>query len=130
MAADLDAQRGDLAQAAKGVGRQARAGQCSVRVRVVQPHINARGAGYAVTRHAKVRQGFDHGLFNPVDIFLDVIARALQIDQRISHHLAWAVVGHLPAPVALHHGNVAGVEQMVSLAGQALGKDRRVLANP
>ncbi len=49
--------------------------------------------------------------------------RALQVDQRVGHHLAGAVVGDLAAAVGLHDRDVAGAEQVVRLAGEALRED-------
>ena len=62
--------------------------------------------------------------------FLDVIAGATQVDERISHHLPRPVVGDLAAAVGLHHRDVARVEQVVLPAGQALGENRIMLTNP
>ena len=80
--------------------------------------------------HAKMHQRVEHGFLDAIDIFLDEVARALEVDQRINHHLTGAVKRHLAAPVGLHDGNLAGVEQVVGFASNALGIDRSVLANP
>src|SRR5262249_31565592 len=92
--------------------------------------INAGSATYAVPGHAEVREGADYRFLDAVDVFLDVVTGAAQVDQRIGHHLAGAVVGHLPAAIRLHDRGFAGVEYMVSLAGQTLRVDRRVFADP
>src|SRR5215207_11750742 len=44
----------------------------------------------------------------------DAETGAAQIDERIDDELARAVVRHLPSPVDLHDGNVAGSEQMLA----------------
>ena len=81
--------------------------QASVRGRLIQAHINARRAAHAVAREPESAQGADHAFFQPVHIFLDEITPRPQIQQRIRHHLPRPVVGHLPTPVGLHHGDVS-----------------------
>ena len=57
-----------------------------------------------------------------VDVFLDEVTSALQVDERVAHYLAGAVVGDLPAPVGLHYWDVAGQEYVLGLARQSLGE--------
>jgi hypothetical protein len=78
----------------------------------------------------KVVQRADHRIFQPVHIFLDEVAQALQIQQRIGHHLTGAVVGHLAAAVGGHHRNIAGVQHMVGLPARPWVKVAGVLADP
>ena len=120
MPADLDAKRGDFAEAAKRVVRLRWPAQGSVRKRIVPPHVDARRAGHAMTCHAKVRQRANNGFFQPVDVLLDVVASAFQVHQRIGHDLAGAVVGDLAAAVGRHHRDVARREQVPGLTRQAL----------
>ena len=75
-------------------------------------------------------QRAQHGLLDPVDVLLDEVAGALEVQQRVGDHLARAVVGDLSAAVGRHHGNIAGREHMLRLAGQAQREHRRVLAQP
>ena len=77
-----------------------------------------------------MQQRADHGFLDAVDVFLDEVARALQVQQRVGHHLPGAVVRHLPAAVGRHHGDVAGVENVLWPTCQALRVHRRVLAHP
>jgi len=130
VAVHLDAERADLAQAAERVAAGCRAGQRRVRERIVEPHIDAGRAGDPMSGHVPVRERADHRFFEPVGIFLDVVARALQVGQRIGHELARAVVGHLAAAVGLHHRNIARGQHMLGLAGQSLCEHRRVFAQP
>ena len=53
-----------------------------------------------------------------------------QVDQRIGHDLAGAVVGDLPAAVGADDRNVAGHQHVLGLAGLAQGEDRIVLEQP
>ena len=79
---------------------------------------------------AKVLQSLKQRLLQAVHIFFDEDAQTLQVDERVGHHLAWAVVGHLPAPIGLQHRNALRRDHMLGLACQALGVDRGVLAQP
>ncbi len=138
VARDLDAERGDLAQAGKiGAGHGCRRigllralGQQGVAARIVQPHVDARRAGHPVARDAEMRERADRGLFHAVDVFLHVVAGAPQIDERIGHHLPGAVEGDLPAAVGGDHGDVARGQQVVRAAREALGEMGCVLAHP
>ena len=111
VAADLDAQRGDLAQAAEVGLRRGRAGhvlprplrQHGVAEWIIEPHVDARRAADAVAGDAEARQRAQHGFFQPVHVFLDEDAAPPQVDQRVRHHLVGAVVGDLPAAVGGHH---------------------------
>ena len=78
------------------------------------------GAGNPVACDAEVRQRADHGLFDAVDVFLDEIARALQVDQRVGHHLTGAVEGDLPPRLVAMTG-ISPVQHMVAFACYALG---------
>ncbi|MCY1366846.1 hypothetical protein D9M69_537540 [compost metagenome] len=138
VAADLDAQRSDLAQAGE-IGIDSGLAfppflwtlwQQRMAARVVQPHVNAGRTGHAVAGHAEVVQCADHRLFDAVDVFLDEVTGALQIDQRVGHYLARAVVSHLTTAVGFHHRDVARREQVVVAARDALGEHGRVLADP
>ena len=53
-----------------------------------------------------------------------------QVDQRIGHELAGAVVGDLAAAIGAHHRDVAGRQHVLGLAGLAEGEDRIVLDQP
>ena len=58
------------------------------------------------------------------------MASAPQVQQRVGHHLAGAVVGDLAAAVGAHHGDVAGAEHVFVAPGHALREHRRVLDQP
>ena len=94
--------------------------QHGVAARVIQAHINAGRTRHTVAGDAKVLQRADHCIFQPVHIFLDEVAHALQIQQRIGHDLAGAVIRHLPTAIGCHHGNIAWVQQMIAFASQSL----------
>ncbi|MPM65450.1 hypothetical protein SDC9_112346 [bioreactor metagenome] len=133
---DLDAQCRDFAEAGEvlrvvlGNTLLRALGEHGVAARVIEPYIHARGMCHTVAGDAEMRQGADHGFFQAVDVFLDEIARAAQVDQRIGHDLARAMEGDLAAAVALHHGNGAGREQVIGLACNALREHGVVLAQP
>ena len=97
---------------------------------IFQPHINPRRPSHPVPGYPKVQQRADQRLLNPVHILLDEVARPLEVDQRIAHHLPRPVEGHLPTAVGLHHRDVAGHEDVLRLARQPLRENRRMLTNP
>jgi len=98
--------------------------------RVGQPHVDAGCTGHTVAGDLVRLQHLQHRALQPVDIFLDVDAQAPQVDQRVGHHLARAVVGDLTTAVGGHHRDATSVQQVLRLAGQALGVDRVVLNQP
>ncbi|ODS91985.1 MAG: hypothetical protein ABS45_09410 [Comamonas sp. SCN 65-56] len=122
MAADLDAERSDLAdigeirsgsRAADGsVPRPLR--EHGVAAWITQAHVNARRPGNAMTGDAVIAQGANHGFLKLMNVFLDTIppASAAQIDQRVSHHLTGAVVSHLPPAVGSYNGNAVGLQDV------------------
>src|SRR5690606_20950321 len=75
-------------------------------------------------------QGVDHRLFDPAHILAYAQLQPAQVQQRVGDDLAGAVVGHLPAPVDLHHGNVARCQHVLGFAGLAEGEHRIVLHQP
>ncbi|MNV79112.1 hypothetical protein D3C71_1726460 [compost metagenome] len=97
---------------------------------VIQPDVDARRTAHAVACHSKVRQCADHRLFHAVDVLLDEVARALQVDQRVGHHLARAVIGDLSPPVGGDHGDRPRVQHVIALACDPLCVEWVVLAQP
>jgi len=75
-----------------------------------------------------MRERAQHSLFETVYVFLDVVARALQVDERIGHHLPRAVEGHLPAAVGRDHGDVPWRQNVLVFARQPLRIHRFMLA--
>ena len=65
-------------------------------------------------------QRADHGFFHAVDVFLDVVARALQVDERVGHHLPRPVEGDLPAAIGGDHRNFTRVQDVIFFACQPL----------
>ena len=76
------------------------------------------------------RRERDHRILERDDELAHADAAAAQVDQRIDDELPRAVVGHLPAAVDADHRDVAGREQVLGPAVQALREDRRVLEEP
>ena len=135
VAADFHAQCRDFGQSGEIWGRVLLAWRgCNRADRVVErgiwAHIHPRRTRHTVARDTKMRQRFQNGRFQAKDMFFDEITSAFEIDQGVSHHLAGPVVGDLPPSVAGNHRNVGVLQQMLGLAGQALGKHGRVLAQP
>ena len=111
MAAHLDAERGNLSKASKvrvfaAVFLRALC-QHGVAVWVIKAHINARRARNAMACHAKVVECANDRFFDAVHIFFDVVARTLEVNQRLSHHLARAVERDLPTTIGSYNGNIA-----------------------
>ncbi len=55
---------------------------------------------------------------------------AAEVEQRIDHELARAVIGHLSAAIDLHHRDVAGREHVLGTRVHAEREDRRMLEEP
>ena len=104
--------------------------QHGVATGIIQAHVDARRAVHTVAGHVIVRQGADQGLLQPVHIFLYVVAGALQIQQRIGHHLSRAMVRDLPAAVGGHDRDVTWGKNMIVFSGKALRINRGMLTNP
>ena len=83
-----------------------------------------------MSRDAKVHQRADDGFFNAEHILFDVIACALEVDQRVGHDLARAVKGNLSPTVRCHYSNATRRQEVICLPGQSLCEYGRVLANP
>ena len=105
MPTDFDTERGDFGQT-REVRQASRLAVLRARrqprmvKRCIRAHINTGRTRDPVAGDADMRQGFQHRVFNPVNIFFDKVTGAFQVDQRISHHLARPVKRDLPAPVA------------------------------
>ncbi len=142
VAADLDAQRGDLAQPGElGVGRRARrrcrpiAAAVAAPARhgprgVIQSDIDPGGALHAVAGDAEMPQCADRGLFESVHVLLDKVPGALEIEQRVGHDLPRAMVGDLSTPVGGDDRDGAGVKHMLRPPCKSLRENRRVFADP
>ena len=138
MAADLDAQRSDLADigeirngssAADGAVLRALR-QHGVAGWIAQAHVNAWRPRNAVAGDAVLSQGADHCLLKLMNVFLDAItpASASQINQRISHRLTRAVVGDLAPAVRLYNRNAVGIKNMRRTPRNTLRINRFMLA--
>ena len=127
----LETQGGNFAQARKGllwcVGRFQRGWAAGSGV---QAHVNTRRARHAMAGEAVAGQHGQHGFFDAPDQFLDEIARAAQIDERIGHHLPRSVVGDLAAAVGGDDGDAVSLQHMLRFAGLPLRVHGRVLAQP
>ena len=65
---------------------------------------------------APLRHRRDDGALDALDQRAHAEPGAIEVEQRIHHELARAVVGHLPAAIDLHDRDVAGAEQVLGLA--------------
>src|SRR5690606_27515169 len=70
--------------------------------------VDAWRAVAAPGRDAPAGQGVDDRLLDAADVVAHAQLQPAQVDQRIGHQLAGAVVGHLAAAVHLQHRDVAG----------------------
>ena len=107
-AAHADAERGDLGAVDVDAGRA----------------VAARGVD------VPVGQGVDHRLLDPAHVLAHADLQPPQVEQRIGHDLAGAVVGHLAAAVDVDHRDVARHQHVLGLAGLAEGEHRIVLDQP
>ncbi|MNY21913.1 hypothetical protein D3C86_1554920 [compost metagenome] len=69
-------------------------------------------------------------MLHPADQIAHAKPELAHVQQQISHQLAGAVVGHLTTTVDLHHRNIPGKQQVLGLAGLALGEHRGMLNQP
>jgi len=64
-------------------------------------------------------QEVDHRLLDAPHQLAHLKIAAAQVEQQISHHLAGAVIGNLPAAVNLHDRDTDVIEQVLRLARKA-----------
>lgn len=136
--ADFDAQGGNFRHIGEirlrcWTARRAMHGalrQQSMAAGIAQPDIDSWRATHAVASDAVVGEGADDRFLHAENVFLDVIADALQIDQRVDDHLSRAVKSDLPAPVGPDHGYGSPIQNVPIIASHPLCKHRFVLANP
>src|SRR5690606_29508311 len=107
-AADPDAERGDLGAI----------------------DVDAGGAVLAGALDVPFGQGVDHRLLDPAHVVAHADLQAAQVEQRVGHDLAGAVVGDLAAAVDVQHRNVARGQHVLGAAGLAEGEHRFVLDQP
>ncbi len=93
-------------------------------------HVNPRRVGSGVGGHAMGGQQFDHRTLQRRHQRPHSQPQPAHIEQTIHHHLPRTVVSHLTAAIDLDHWNSARRQQMLGLAGHALGKHRRMLDPP
>ncbi|MNE57963.1 hypothetical protein D3C80_1529640 [compost metagenome] len=108
---------------------QAQGGELGLDAEIVL-HVDAGGIGLGIGLDVASGQGVDDGGFQAGHQLSHRELAAAHVHQHIEHQLAGAVIGHLAAAIALHHGDVTGGEQMLGLAGLALGVDGIVLHHP
>src|SRR5690606_23501520 len=93
-------------------------------------HVDARGALAALAADAPAGQGVDDRLLDPAHVLAHAEAQAAQVQERVGHQLAGAVVGDLAAAIHLEHRDVAGRQQVLQPTGLAEGEDGVVLDQP
>jgi hypothetical protein len=74
---------------------------------VIKAHIDAWRARNAMARHVEVVECANDCFFDAVHIFFDVVARTLEVNQRIGHHLARAMKRDLATTIGGYNGNIA-----------------------
>ena len=97
---------------------------------LARPDVHAGRVAPAERLDAPLRQRADDRALDALDQRPHAEPRALEVEQRVDHQLARTVVGHLPAAVDLHDGDVAGAEQVLGLRVHAEREHRRVLEEP
>src|SRR3546814_10149512 len=85
---------------------------------------------YTTLFRAPFGQRVDHRVLDPAHVVAHADLQAPQVEQRIDHDLAGAVVGHLATTVDVQHRDVAGHQHVLGLAGLAEGEHRVVLDHP
>ena len=93
-------------------------------------HVHARCVRLRARVDAVAGGEVDHTLFEGSDEVANAEIQPFQIDQRIHHEHAGAVVGDLPATVDLHDRYVARFEQVLAVCVQAQREHRRVFGEP
>jgi hypothetical protein len=75
-------------------------------------------------------QQIDHRLLQRRDQRPHAKTQSSHVQQAVKDDLARTVIGHLTAAIHLNDGNFTRRPQVFRFAGQALGKDRRMLDPP
>ena len=76
------------------------------------------------------RQQLDHRLLQSCHQSPHTEPQPSHIQQTVNHDLPRTVIGDLSAAIDFDDWNIAGAEQMLRLAGQSLGKHRRMFNLP
>src|SRR5690554_1613393 len=76
---------------------------------------------------AVARRDLDHRLLEARDVFTNVAAIGVEIDDGVADKLPRAMIGHIAAPPGLNHIDGADVQEMMRFRGAAKGEDRRML---
>ena len=92
--------------------------------------VNAGRPGARLRFDTVMLEQRDDRLLDAADQALDADTEPQDVEQTVNHQLAGTVVGDLPAAIDLHHGYVAGRQQVLLAAVQTLGKNRLVLGEP
>src|SRR5690606_26581623 len=92
--------------------------------------VDAGGAVLAGALDVPFGQGVDHRLLDPAHVVAHADLQPAQVEQRVGHDLAGAVVGDLAAAVDVQHRDVARGEHVLGAAGLAEGEHRIVLDQP
>src|SRR5690606_18054823 len=93
-------------------------------------HVHAGRALQALATDVPLVERVDDRLLDPAHVLAHAHADPAQVQQRVEHDLARAVVGHLAAAVHVQHRDVARRQHVLRLAGLAQGEHRLVLDQP
>ncbi len=93
-------------------------------------YVDPGRAQLAFTIDAIIAQYLQDTLLDAPHQLLHAHPFALKVDQHVGDDLAGAVIGNLAAAIGLNHRYRRGLQQMLGLARETLGIDRRMLQQP
>ena len=93
-------------------------------------NVNARRIGPGKCVNRPLGQGVNNGLFQAGHQSAHAQLAAVKIEQHIHHLLPRAMIGHLAAPIDMHHRDITGLQQMAVLARLPLGENPGMLDQP
>src|SRR5471030_526119 len=92
--------------------------------------VDARRVWLGCSSNAIAGQQLDQAKLHAGDQVTHAETQFAHIQQQVSHQLAWAVISHLTTAINLHHRDISRQQQVLGLAGLALGEHRRVFHQP
>ncbi|MNT45591.1 hypothetical protein D3C72_1821870 [compost metagenome] len=92
--------------------------------------INTRCIRLGRSGHAVTGEQLDQARLHPAHQVAYAETQLAHVQQQIGHQLPGPVIRHLATAIYLHHRDIARQQQVLGLAGLALGEDRRVFDQP
>ena len=92
------------------------------------PDPDAGPWGISLRLQTKALERSDRRLLDVPEIAVNIFPQPrFEIHDRIDHHLAWSVIGDIPATAGAKHGHVAGIHDVRFFSAAAESNDMRML---